>query len=61
MAQIVLRGTTKYLTGNPAEVITVQKGTVYVYVTRMVNQTPDRTFFLCEAGEGAQIPSFSVR
>ena len=60
MAQIVLRGTTKYLTGNPAEVITVQKGTVYVYVTRMVNQTPDRTFFLCEAGEGAQIPSFSV-
>ena len=60
MAQIVLRGTKKYVTGNPSEVITVQKGTVYIYVTRMNGQVPDRTFFFGEAKEGTQIPSFSV-
>ncbi|MBR6452286.1 MAG: ATP-binding cassette domain-containing protein [Lachnospiraceae bacterium] len=60
MAQFRLRGKSKYLTGNPGEIITVVRGSVYVYVVRVENGKPTRSFMLCEVEEGQKIPSFSV-
>ncbi|MBR1909560.1 MAG: NHLP bacteriocin export ABC transporter permease/ATPase subunit [Lachnospiraceae bacterium] len=61
MVELTLYGPRKYLTGDPQEVFTVKKGTVYVYVVCIEVSEPGRTFFVCEVPEGGVLPAFSVQ
>ena len=60
MIKIKLRGSKKYLTGDPKEVFYVEDGTVYVYVVSSFGGKVGRSLFLTEVGPGDVIPTLAV-
>ena len=60
MASLELKGSSKYLTTDPAKYFEVKSGNVDIYVTKLIAGELGRSIFLCNLGEGAKIPPLAL-